>query len=105
MTESTEWDATQADSVFYTDACPHGLAFWSPHLMLGFQSDNLPSFQIFGLEVLAVCWKYKPPPVTAPRVTAHSLFLVHFRTRAFSPSSLTSLTLPSIRIHIHYIVP
>ena len=53
--KSVEWNPESANFVFFTDACPLGLAFWSPNLLQGFQCANDPNpHNIFFLEAYAV---------------------------------------------------
>jgi hypothetical protein len=57
MLTSTEWSDDQADSVFYTDACLYGLAWWTPDSRLAGQCRIDPSGRshgIFYFEALAV---------------------------------------------------
>jgi len=54
--ESLEWNIRDANEVLFTDACPSGLAFWSPCLLLGFQYSvsHISNHNIFFFEALAM---------------------------------------------------
>lgn len=56
LLDSLEWAPQEAGLTLYADACPFGLAFWSPQLELGFQCpvDMSRPYGIFYLEALAV---------------------------------------------------
>jgi hypothetical protein len=54
--EFLEWNIGDADEVLFTDACPSGLAFCSPRLLLSFQYSvsHISNHNIFFFEALAV---------------------------------------------------
>jgi hypothetical protein len=93
LLQSVEWDPLTADLVFFTDACPFGLAFWSPNLMKGFQAFTpSDSHQIFFLEAYAITSalsyatsQMSPPPRRVVIYTDSSNTVDLFNTLHASP--------------------
>jgi hypothetical protein len=57
LLDRVRWSAPDADLVYYTDASLSGMGFWTPNLMLGYQSvlpREPPAGTIFYFEALAV---------------------------------------------------
>jgi hypothetical protein len=79
---SVEWNPESADLVFFTDACPLGLAFWSPSLSQGFQCSNVNNdLNIFFLEAYAV--------TSAIFHVVHNVFPLPHRLVIYTDSSNT----------------
>jgi hypothetical protein len=56
LLKSIEWTYDEAELMFLADACPYGMAFWSPNLLVGTQypTDGQPTKDIIYLEGMAV---------------------------------------------------
>ncbi|KZP19211.1 DNA/RNA polymerase [Athelia psychrophila] len=76
--DSSEWDVSSSDCIMYCDACPMGIAFWSPQYLCGFQHLVISGsdYDIWYLEALAVVsalhWVLTVSPYTPKRIVIYT---------------------------------